>query len=261
MNRGWDSHCHLNLDPLFEDASALLERARTVGVDGCLVPSFGPSEWARQERLAKLDGVVNALGIHPWCVPGSDSDALLQTLEEGFSTLPARWGEKLKAVGEFGLDRSTPELKACFEFQKVVFTRHLVWANTLSLPVICHLVSRCHGAAQTLLAEHPPQKGGVVHSFSGPRELIDVYRKFGLYFSYSGNLLRGQKARDALRATPSDRLLFETDGPDGPEVGPSPLSPCSLPAVIQAASEILDKSPDWCWQVHRDNTRRLFDIP
>ncbi|MFA7480937.1 MAG: TatD family hydrolase [Vulcanimicrobiota bacterium] len=254
----FDPHCHLQLSPLFEEWESLLARAHSVGVAGCLVPSYGPEEWERQDRLLTHQGVYQGLGIHPWWVPGQDLGRLLELLNEAFLHYPKRWGSRLRAVGEFGLDRANPERKACFETQRVLFREHLKWAEQLSLPVILHLV-KAHGAAYELLSGFTG--GGVIHSFSGPKELLHQYREFDLYFSYSGALATSEKAREALRSTPPDRLMFETDGPHGAALGKNGLlSPASLPVVVQIAAEVLGKSVEWCRSVHRENCRRLFAL-
>lgn len=201
-----------------------------------------------------------ALGIHPWCVPGAEISDLLGQLDEGFQKYPSDWAGRLRAVGEFGLDRSNARFKDCFEAQGQLFSRHLSWAHTLSLPVIIHSVA-AHAATQKLLQEGPSVPGGVLHSYAGPKELIPVYAELGLCFSYSGHLAHSKKAQESLRKTPPERLLFETDGPQGPRVGQEEtLSPTSLPHVIGLAAKILDRSEEWCRSVHRENSCRVFGL-
>jgi TatD DNase family protein len=258
MSLGFDPHCHLQLSPLYEQAEALLLSARRAGVTGCLVPSYGPEEWLRQERLLELEGVIQALGIHPWCVPGRDPEDLVRKLDQAFERYPRVWGTRLRAVGEFGLDRAQKELKECFSAQKLVFQHHLTWAHKLSLPVILHVV-KAHGAACELLTAGPKPANGVIHSFTGPRELLHQYDEFDLCFSYSGSIARAERTREALRHTPHHKIMFETDGPEGPAVSESGLlSPGSLPDIVALAAGVLGKSVDWCWSLHRENCRRVF---
>jgi Tat protein secretion system quality control protein TatD with DNase activity len=55
--------------------------------------------------------------------------------------------------------------------------------------------------------------------------------------------------------------MFETDGPDGPSlVEDEPLSPALLPSVLKIAAEVLEKSEEWCWAVHRENCKRVFGL-
>lgn len=235
-----------------------MRSASEVGVAGCLVPSYGPKEWPRQTELLSLKGVVHALGIHPWCVPDNEPDELIEQLDHAFESYPRLWGSRLRAVGEFGLDRAKKNLKDCYPAQKRLFKRHLQWAERLSLPVILHVV-KAHGSCQELLSEGPTPEVGVVHSFSGPVELFHLYEDFELCFSYSGSLARSQRARQALKNTPHHKIMFETDGPEGPSLPHHDmLSPESLPAVVKLGAEVLGKTEDWCWALHRENCQRVF---
>ena len=248
------------MSPLFEEAGALLRLARERGVNGCLVPSYGAEEWGRQDELNQFDGVYQALGIHPWCVPGCDLESLVSRLDDAFDFYPGKWKARLKAVGEFGLDKSRPEFKECFEVQKTLFRFHLEWAQRLSLPVILHIV-KAHGAAYKLLRESSTPITGVIHAFAGPKELVAQYAGFDLCFSYCGSLKFSEKAKEALRNTPRERIMFETDGPEGPHPGTSELlSPALLPKVVEIAAEVLGKSRQWCWSAHQENCRRIFEL-
>lgn len=215
-------------------------------------------EWSRQTTLCREPRVRNALGLHPWCLSNLDPQAWRSTLEEAFQTLPGVWGESLVAVGECGLDRSKAELKGCFEQQLEAFKTQLQWAGILELPVIVHSV-KATAKTYELLAEFTPKRGGVLHSFSGPREMIPRFLELGMSFSYSGNLSLSEKVRDCLRATPSDRLLWETDGPNGRGFG-KVSGPQNLPKVVELASRILGKSVEWCRSVHNENMTGLFRI-
>lgn len=248
------------MSPLFEEAGALLRLARERGVDGCLVPSYGPEEWSRQNELNEFEGVCQALGIHPWCIPGHELEPLVSRLNDAFDLYPEKWKERLKAVGEFGLDKSRPEFKECFEAQKTLFRLHLDWAQRLSLPVILHIV-KAHGTAHELLRERSTSVTGAIHAFAGPKELVAQYSEFDLCFSYCGSLKYSKKAKEALRSTPREKMMFETDGPDGPNlVEDELLSPALLPKVVETAAEVLGKSEEWCWSVHRENCRRVFGL-
>lgn len=259
--KAWDSHCHLQLDPLFEQRESVLAEALKHGVAGCLVPSYSPEEWPRQTLLARDSRVRNALGVHPWCITGADSDRRRARLEEAFQTLPALWGQSLVAVGECGLDRSRPDFKESFELQIELFSVQLEWAHKLELPVIVHSV-RATGQTLEMLRDHAPPKGGVLHSYLGSPETVPAYLELGMRLSYSGTLEFSEKARRSLLVTPEERLLWETDGPFGKgllEAG-RPVGPQNLPKVVELASQILGKSKEWCWSAHSENMADLFGI-
>jgi TatD DNase family protein len=198
------------------------------------------------------------LGIHPWCVPGSAAEELERELDQGFARYVVEWGDKLVAVGEFGLDRGSRETTECFDDQISLFKRHMVWAKKLCLPVIIHSV-KAHGKTLELLRASPPPKGGVLHSYSGPKEMIPNYAALGLAFSYSGNLNVSKKARESLLATPTDRILFETDGPHSMGFDTQePVTPSMLAEVVETACQILQQSKEWCWSLHHENYSRIF---
>lgn len=237
----------------------MLERANRRGVEGCLVPAYGPREWKRQEELLAYPQVKLGLGIHPWCVPELDHRGVL-LLDKGFERYSSRWGQALSAVGEFGLDRSKSIYRDCFAQQRSLFIRHLELANRKNLPVIIHVV-KAHGEALELLSMNQPSRGGVLHSYSGSVEMIERYAKLGLSFSYSGNL-KQNRAKDCLLATPPERLLFETDGPYGRSLlGAEVTEPSELPEVVSLAAQILGRSAEWCWARHCETWARIFDPP
>lgn len=232
-----------------------------MGVPGCLVPAYSPEGWERQEQLIAEPRVRNALGLHPWAIAELPPEVAVDVLNSAFDRLPSAWGDSLVAVGECGLDRSRAELKALFPLQVEVFDLHLQWAGKLELPVIVHCVQAL-GPTLTALQARPCPRGGVMHSYGGPPEMIAPLTELGMHFSYSGNLVTSKKARESLLATPHDRLLWETDGPYGKglEGGALPVAPHCLPQVVVFASQILGKSIEWCWSVHNENMAGLFNI-
>ena len=93
--------------------------------------------------------------------------------------------------------------------------RQLELAHTLRLPIILHCV-RAHGRMLELLEAHGPlPRGGVMHAYGGPEELIPRYQKLNLRFSFGGIITHenAKKPRTALTHVPGELLLVETDGP------------------------------------------------
>lgn len=255
---GWDSHCHLQLDPLYEEVEFYLSESAGAGVEGCLVPAYGAREWKRQERLLRHPNILLALGLHPWCVPNATLQSHQEALQRAFRDLPPKWGARLRAVGEFGLDRLLDRCKDRIEDQNVLFVEQLKLAERVQLPVILHVV-KAHGMAVELLESQPLSQGGVLHSYSGAPEMVERYARLGLSFSFSGNLFTSGKARESLAVAPVDRILWETDGPEGPGFGSEkPVVPAFLPRIVEKASQILGKSIEWCWSCHQENFKRIF---
>ncbi len=229
-----------------------------------MIPGFGPERWPRQSRLLALESPLKmwgAFGWHPWALESLEDPAgYSEGLESGFETFASHWGHQLKAIGEFGLDRSRMGQRVCDQDQRTVFALHLDWAQTLDLPVILHIV-KADGAAIEALRNNPPKRGGVVHSYSSHLEMLPRYAELGLSFSYSSSLLKVPKVQEALRKTPEDRLMFETDAPQSLRQNfVKPWGPHHLTKIVEAASQILGKSVEWCWSCHRENCERVFGL-
>jgi TatD DNase family protein len=259
-----DPHCHLDDPELAEGLESALQMALASGVQGALIPSFGPSRWDRQTQLVlrKSDFKIwGAFGVHPWALDNAlDQADYRSILEEGWRRHACLWGERLKAVGEFGLDRSARLKSVPMQLQRAVFGLHLEWARRLNKPVILHLV-RADGEALSLLEAAIPLPGGVVHGFSGHAQMVPRYLELGLGLSFGSGLLRHPKTQSALRATPAESMMFETDAP-GPLKAdfPAPWGPHHLRKIIEAASQILGKSVEYLLARHSENCARIFRL-
>ena len=125
-----------------------------------------------------------------------------------------------------------------------VLEAHLDIAVRAGLPVILHCF-RCHESLLTLLRRRAIQPPGLVlHSFSGSPELVSRYLEFDTWFSFAGPVTYANARRPvaALKATPLDRLLLETDAPDQtpvPHRG-SLNEPAFLPAIAARVAEVLE---------------------
>lgn len=231
-----DSHCHLDVAAFDGDRAEVLARAAAAGVRGVLVPAIRPSTWAALVALAAQSegpAFALALGVHPQVVPELDDGERAVTRDLAAALAAAR-GEAMVAVGECGLDGAT----GAHDEQERIFRAHLGAARELGLPLVIHVL-RAHDAAPRILREERVgEVGGVMHSYSGPPELVPVYRDLGLCFSFAGPVSweTARKPVAACRAVPADRLLAETDAPDQ---APSPhrggrSEPAMVAAVIAA---------------------------
>ena len=214
---GWvDTHCHLD-DPAYDnDRDAVVLRAERAGVRRVVVPGVDPASWDRARRCRdRHPNLIRlAFGLHPWALRGLNAadrfwalDALPQALDDGAI-----------AVGECGLDgRIAREGGPSLAEQAVILSDQLDLARERGLPVILHAV-RAHGALLSLLKTRGGLVPGVLHSYSGPAELVSDFVRLGLYVSFGGQVTnpKAVKVHKAVRVTPAARLVVESDGPDQP---------------------------------------------
>jgi TatD DNase family protein len=182
---------------------------------------------------------------------------MVDALELALSAPPAH----LVAVGEIGLHAPSGQP---LEVQRSIFSRQLVLADRAALPVCLHVLG-AHGPALELLeARGPLPRGGVVHSYSGPPELVPRYLALGLSLSFSGSVTWHPKNRAARSAAacPQDRLLVETDAPDQTPLPhrPGENEPAFLLAIVDTIATIRSENAAAVATYTHENANRLFGI-
>lgn len=258
----FDSHCHLDFAPFDGDRNQVIERARAVGVQGLVIPGVSPDRWAVVAEIADpARGLYAAAGIHPQVLP----DLSPLAVSSGLRELGAR-AEAMGAVavGECGFDRETARRGISFEEQARVLDAQLDVAEELGLPVILHVLG-AHGAALAHLEGRGPLRdGGVLHSYSGPAELLPRYLRLGLFIGFAGAITRPRARRpaQAVRAVPGERLVLETDAPDQTPHGSSSSrnEPAELRRILAAVAEARGQSPEAVAGQTTDNARALFRL-
>jgi len=203
-----DAHAHVNAPEFDADRHAVLARARAGGVAVILDVALSGPEPTFERALALAEaheGIYVALGVHP-----HDAKTYTAEMEERLLRLSAH--PKVIAWGEIGLDYHYDHSPR--DVQRDVFRRPLQIAVQRGLPVVIH--SR-EAEADTLaiLREHGPSVRGLMHCFTGSREMARRCVELGLHISFSGILtFRNASALvEVARELPRERVLIETDCP------------------------------------------------
>ncbi|PKH05349.1 TatD family hydrolase [Moritella sp. Urea-trap-13] len=228
-----DSHCHLDFADFNPDRLKVLARAKAKGVTHFLVPGIGVHNWQAVLTLASQhQGVYAALGIHPYFLADFD-DSHLQLLDDYLAT-----AKNVVAVGEFGLDKMAD---FPFEQQLQICQQQLLLAKQHHLPVILHC-RKAHNELIQLLQQAKLPRGGVLHGFSGSRELGMQYIKLGFKLGIGGVITypRAAKTRQAVSELPLTSLLLETDSPDMPISGyqGGRNEPANITEVLQTLTKL-----------------------
>lgn len=199
-----DTHCHLG-DPAYDaDRAEVAVRAWEAGVGHVVV--VGESREAGDRALALAAGDARlscTAGVHPH-------------VADSWSPVAAAWmasrlrEDAVVAAGEMGLDyhydhAPRADQRACFEAQ-------LDLARAAGKVAVIHAREADDDMA-AILAAHPGTRC-IMHSFSSGMALHRAAVRLGHYVSFSGMItFRSWTLDAALRETPRDRLLVETDGP------------------------------------------------
>lgn len=203
-----DTHCHLDLKQYEGDIEAVLDRASGSGVERIIVPGISSeSSEAAVELAGKYKKIYAAVGIHPHeadKVDDGDIERLRRLAVEE---------EKIVAIGEIGLDYFKGFSDR--DNQKELFKKCLRLASGLDLPVIIHSREAGEDVVKFLRERDLYNLRGVVHCFSGDRELLAEVLSMDLYVSFAGNITfdKASDLRELAKEVPVEKLLLETDGP------------------------------------------------
>jgi TatD DNase family protein len=259
----FDAHCHLNLPGFGAEPRAVWETARAGGVRDVFVPGTDPDEWSTS-NLPGLPGVRTGVGLHPFTLEQRGWEPTSSRVAAALTDVAAQaeHGHHV-AVGECGWDK--PLAVRCpmwsLDQQTNVVEAHLALAVELQLPIVLHVV-QSHGLALDVLRKYRLPKGGIIHCFSGHAELVPLYGRLGFVLGYGTQLLRSNptKALAALRATPRQSIVLETDAPFRESAFPGvPNSPLGVVNVARIISTALDVSLEQLAVATADNARRVFD--
>ena len=255
-----DSHLHLQDPVLLEKIDVILPEIRAAGVARLVVNGTRPDDWKAVGDLASTNQEVIAFyGLHPWYVNGCRDgweDLLRGRLESDVTA----------GVGEIGLDKWIRDHDMAR--QKVAFASQLEMAQEFQRPAAIHCL-KAWGALIDCLDKSPFAGRFLLHSYSGPEEMIEDFVQRGAWFSISGYFFRKDKAAKlaVFDAVPEDRILLETDAPDmlpperligtslsRPDTGKTANHPANLLGVYKAYSEWAGISPEET----RDRMKRNF---
>ncbi len=251
-----DSHCHLDFPDFTPDFDQVIKRAQTAGVGGMLTISTKISTFDAVQRIAKnYDHIWCSVGVHP-----HEANAEGQAATPEHLCQLATQGEAV-AFGECGLDfhyqHSTPEA------QEASFRNHCQAARQAGLPVIIHTRDADSQTAAILRSECAQGRlTGVLHCFSGGRELAETAIELGFYISLSGIITfkNATTLREMITTLPLERILLETDAP---YLAPVPHrgrrnEPAFVADTAQYLATLFDMSPEALASQTTANFFRLF---
>ncbi|KAJ4746549.1 TatD related DNase [Rhynchospora pubera] len=275
--RLFDAHCHLQDPRIAAVAPRLIRTAIDSGVVRFSVNGVSEKDWHVVKQMSdQYPSIIPSFGLHPWYV-AERSPNWFDNLRGFFVDTP------YAAVGEIGIDKGSHGKTIEYTEQVEVFQRQLELAKELQRPVSVHCV-RAFGDLLEILKQMGPFPAGVIlHSYMGSAEMVPELSELGSYFSFSGFLtsMKEQKAKKMLKSVPKDRILIETDAPDGlsnfnkeslipvprediPDEEDKSASlnhPANIHNVLEYVSLLLEMPKEEVAEVSYQNAVRLFSYP
>ena len=205
-----DTHAHVH-DPAFDaDRAEMLERARDAGIDTIVTVGCDLDDSRQACETAEAHGLCATIGIHPHAAASAPDD-----IDTAFDTLVARFGSRIVAIGETGLDYHYDNSPR--DVQRTVLDAQIAYARRHSLPLVFHQREAHEDFVSAL--QHGFDGGrqrGVVHCFTGtPDQALRFVGDFGLLLGIGGvvTFKNAGDLREAVRAVGLDAIVLETDCP------------------------------------------------
>lgn len=249
----FDTHSHYDDEKFNPDREMLLSTLQSQGVSD--VVSCGCDIETTQfnfDLAQAYDFMYFAAGFHPECL----ESASLKDLE-----LIKKFAQNKKcvAIGEIGLDYHW--MSSTKEVQKEFFTAQIELAADLDLPVIVH-DREAHGDTLDILKATKPK--GVVHCFSGSKEMAREIIKLGMYIGMNGVITfnNARKSLEVVKEIPLDRLVLETDCP---YLAPVPHrgkrnDSSLIPFVAEKIAALLEMDVQELLNITNENAKKLYNL-
>jgi TatD DNase family protein len=198
------------------------------------------------------DFVYPALGWHPWYIKESEIDANVEFIKANI--------DKAVGIGEVGLDyHKRVRLVADKDLQKRVLYELLKIAKEYNKPALIH--SRYAWRDALDLAQEAGLEKAVFHWYTGTSSVLRDIIASGYYISVTPAVEYHEEHRRAIKETPLEKLLLETDSPvvysRGRE-GEFTSSPADVVRSLKGAATLKGLSESELAKASLENTKRLF---
>ncbi len=205
-----DTHAHVHDRSFDEDRDAMLARARARGVGAIVTIGCDVEDSRRACEISERYGLAATIGVHPHEAKDAPDD-----LPAVFDALRERYGARIVAVGETGLDYHYDHSPR--EVQRAVLRAQLAYARERDLPLVFHQREAYDDFVAALRDGYDPRaQRGIVHCFTGTPDEARVFAgEFGLVLGIGGVVTFKTAAmlRDAVKEVGLNAIVLETDCP------------------------------------------------
>jgi TatD DNase family protein len=252
----FDTHAHYDDDKFEKDRYSTIKSVLEGDVSYILNAATNLASSVESISLAQhFENIFVAVGFHPHNVNEINSNTFKTLID--FTDY-----EKVVAIGEIGLDYyynfAPPEL------QKHWFAKQINLAKDLQLPVIVHSRDAHKDTLDIIKAEQARNVGGVLHSYSGSKEMARELLMNNFYISIAGPVTykNTRTLVEVVKFVPKEKLLIETDSPYlTPEPNRGKRNDSGMVKYIaEKIAEIKGLSYEEIATITTNNAKKLFKI-
>ncbi len=251
-----DSHCHLDVEPLYENINDIILRSKNVGISKLLTICTNLESFENIKKLINIDSMIyGTFGIHP-----HDADKYLISKLKIIQN--AKYSKKIIGIGETGLDFYYNNSDKKNQIKS--FTNHIEACLEVNLPLIVHSRNAEEDTFDILNNFKNTNLKILMHCFTGSYEFAKKLLNFDSYFSASGIITfkNSSDLRNTFAYIPNEKIIIETDSPF---LAPVPMrgkknEPSFIKYTLDKLAEIKKKPFDYMDEITSDNFNTLFSF-
>lgn len=251
-----DTHVHLNDQRFLYRLDDIINEAMQVGVTKFICVGYNKETSRQALKLAKqYNQVYASIGFHPTEVKDLTDDDYQWLEENGHH-------EKVVAIGECGFDFHWQTTSK--DEQHVAFVRQIAIAKRLGKPLIIHSREAMQLTLDVLIEQHAREIGGVMHSYSGSKEMVPQFIKENFMIGIGGpvTFLNAKAPKEVVETIDVNYLLSETDAP---YLAPHPYRgkenrPVYIPLIVEQMASLKGMEKATLAKIIMNNAQRLFNI-
>lgn len=252
-----DTHCHLDNEKFDEDLDAVLQRAKDAGVERIYLPGVEVDTIPKILAIADAnpDCVFPMMGIHPTDI-GPEYKEHIEIVRQHLNN------RQFAAVGEIGIDLYWD--KSYKAEQMIAFEEQIKMSIEHNLPINIHIRNAFEEAFEVLDKFKGSAMRGVLHCFSGSKEIAERVMKYDCFYFGIGGVLTFKNAKlpEVVKAIGLERIVLETDAP---YLAPTPHrgkrnESVFLADIAEFLGDIFEMSSDKVGEITSQNALDLYKI-
>lgn len=251
-----DTHVHLNNKDLYSKIDEVIFDAKENNVSKFFVVGYDLETSKLALEIAnKYEECFAIIGFHPTEIKGY-GDQEYNWLKENAKK------PKVVGIGEIGYDFHWDVTTK--EEQEYAFIRQIEIAKELNLPISIHSRDAIELTLTTLKKTNAKVVGGVMHSFSGTKEMAKLFIKENFILGISGPVTfkNGRVMKEVVEEIDLRYLISETDSPyltphpfRGKENGPK-----YIPYIIREIANIKNMDESIVEKQIEENVKKVFGV-